>query len=246
MILFVDVGNTRIKWRIASLGGECVESGFNLISGFNRLEAEKIINRYEVTSLYLANVGGDDTAKIFEKCAVQKNINVFCVNSEKKMLGVSFVYDEVERLGVDRCLAMIGAYNADGVLVIDAGSAITADYINANGEHLGGYIIPGYAMSRGLLLGSTAKVGVFAGVGEDALGRDTESCVNNGFNLMLSSMVDGLLEKAELLGISHCVITGGDAELLSELARQKVEVKENLVLDGLYKYALYKNKKGVK
>jgi type III pantothenate kinase len=122
--------------------------------------------------------------------------------------------------------------------VIDAGSAITADYLNNEGEHLGGYILPGYEMSRRTLLGKTAKIGVMANLGSIVPGINTESCVNNGFAMLYTSLLDGFIKYAKSMGIDRFVITGGDAFMLKKFSTELVEIHENLVLDGLQKYSL--------
>lgn len=67
----------------------------------------------------------------------------FC--SEVQAGGVVNGYEQPSQLGVDRWLAMIGAVGivSGDCLVIDAGSAITLDLLRADGQHLGGAILPG-------------------------------------------------------------------------------------------------------
>jgi type III pantothenate kinase len=73
---------------------------------------------------------------------------------------VSSAYDVPERLGVDRWLAMLAAYNSlsEAVVVIDLGSAMTADGISKAGHHVGGYIAPGLRMMAQSLLARTDLV----------------------------------------------------------------------------------------
>ena len=152
------------------------------------------------------------------------------------MAGLKFRYDDVASLGVDRCLAMIGAYSKHAVLVIDAGSAITADYLNEFGEHLGGYILPGCSMLMLSLKKGTSKVLVDAEVGNNEPGQSTKMCVNNGFTLMVQSLLNGLLAKASELGITEVMVTGGDADLFARACPDMVCcTKSNLVLDGMEK-----------
>ena len=239
MILLVDIGNTRIKWRC--LNAKRVEIGKGVQDSasvtFNNLDY--ILRDFEIRTIFLSNVGQGISLKIIKEYTAVNRINLHLVESKKTMCGIVFSYENIERLGVDRCLAMIGAYEDSGVLIIDAGSAITADYINKEGEHLGGYILPGYAMSRDALLGKTAKIGVMANLGDIIPGINTESCVNNGFAMLYASMLQGFIKYAKAMGIDRFVVTGGDAFMLKELSAESVELHENLVLDGLQKYSLY-------
>jgi type III pantothenate kinase len=199
---------------------------------------ESIFKMFSMRRIYLSNVGKSAILLTFQKYAHKNKFEVRVVGSKKFMHGLTFAYEKSERLGVDRCLAMVGAYTGCGVLVVDAGSAITADYVSASGEHIGGYIFPGYEMSRNALLGKTEKIGVRAELGNDGLGRNTEDCVNNGFALMFGSMFAGLVHTAKELGINEYAITGGDAKMFHALSPREMVFYDNLVLDGLNKYAL--------
>lgn len=237
MNLLVDIGNTRIKWRCVSFSGMSVGSGYLLSDVLTLRSLEEVLSCVSFEKIYLSNVGHDSVVTVFKKYVTKNNLKLSLVESQKSMCGLSFAYDDIGRLGVDRCLAMIGAFDGGGVLVIDAGSAITADFIGDQGEHFGGYILPGYEMSRSVLLGKTAKVGVLADLGGLVPGQNTESCVNNGFTLLYRSLLEGLLDKARGIGISRCVVTGGDARMFKMLGVEDFEYYENLVLDGLQKYA---------
>ncbi|MDP1069535.1 type III pantothenate kinase, partial [Klebsiella pneumoniae] len=66
------------------------------------------------------------------------------------------------RMGVDRWLAMLAAWQRVGqsCWVVDCGSAITLDLLDAEGRHQGGYILPGLRLMQQSLLGNTAEVRV--------------------------------------------------------------------------------------
>jgi type III pantothenate kinase len=238
VILLVDIGNTRIKWRCLNTKRKEVDKGVVEGGLVTYSFLEDMLRDYSIQAIYLSNVGHEVTLKIFKEYVGENGLNLHLVKSQKTMCGLSFAYENIERLGVDRCLAMIGAYKESGVLVIDAGSAITADYLNNEGEHLGGYILPGYEMSRRTLLGKTAKIGVMANLGSIVPGINTESCVNNGFAMLYTSLLDGFIKYAKSMGIDRFVITGGDAFMLKKFSTELVEIHENLVLDGLQKYSL--------
>lgn len=237
MNLLVDIGNTRIKWRCVSFTGMNACSGDLLSNVLTLRSLEEALSCVGFEKIYLSNVGHDSVVTVFKDYAEKNNLKLHLLEAQKSMSGLSFAYDNIGRLGVDRCLAMIGAFNGVGVLVIDAGSAITADFIGGQGEHYGGYILPGYEMSRSVLLGKTAKVGVLADLGGVMPGQDTESCVSNGFTLLYSSLLERLLNMAQSMGIGRYVVTGGDAKMFKMLGIENLEYYENLVLDGLQKYS---------
>ena len=236
MNILVDIGNTRIKWRCLNVDGVSTDSGALLSDVVTLKSLKDVFPCGGVETIYLSNVGNDSVVRIFKEYARINDNKLHIVEAQKCMNGLTFAYEDIDRLGVDRCLAMIGAYDGVGVLVVDAGSAITADFIGAQGQHCGGYILPGYNMSKEVLLGKTARVGVLADLGVMVPGRNTEACVNNGFTMLYKSLLEGFVKMAEGLGITRYVVTGGDAMMLNGLGVESFEVYENLVLDGLAKY----------
>lgn len=240
MILLVDVGNTRLKWRCYDPDSAHFVSGTMVNEEVGSQKIQDDLLSLPVDVVYFSSVGRAD---IYIKIKHELDLEgkeIYCVEVQKEMLGLHFVYERIERLGVDRAMAMLGAFDKKGVLIVDAGSAITADYVSDDGVHLGGFILPGLAMTQSLLYGKTAKVGVKASLGNDKMGVDTESCVNNGFTVLIKSLMQGLQERANELGIYRCVLTGGDAHLFESIGCMGFKVEENLVLDGLFKYALEK------
>lgn len=237
MTLLVDIGNTRSKWRYVESGDHSIHQGVVLNADVTLSYLSQVFAGFNIKKVFLSSVGHKFIANKFKNYALKNDIFFEIVKTEKKMNDLNFVYEDVQRLGVDRCLAMIGAYDGGGVLVIDAGSAITADLVEAGGRHCGGYILPGYEMSRCALLGKTAEIGVMASQGDRLPGIDTVSCVNNGFAVLYGSMLDGFIKVAKEIGISRYVITGGDAEMLKTLCSVELVLYENLVLDGLERYS---------
>ena len=142
---------------------------------------------------------------------------------------------------MDRWLAIIGAYQlARGAcLVLDLGTAITADYVNAAGEHLGGYICPGLPLMRGLLRTHTQRIRYedpVAGCNGQTLrpGRTTMDAVERGSLLMLRGFAETQLGvAAECLGGDFEVfLTGGDSSLIGDVV-PFARVVPDLVFIGL-------------
>src|SRR3546814_4187176 len=82
------------------------------------------------------------------------------VCSSDLMAGVRNGYDDYGRLGLDRWLALLGGFHlASGAcLVLDFGTAVTADFVAADGEHLGGFICPGMPLMRNQLRTHTRRI----------------------------------------------------------------------------------------
>ena len=235
MNLFVDIGNSRIKWRMLDEALLIVSEG---IIDNEDLSSEYLFFSFGyvcLSHIFISNVSNDSLEAPFRLIASNKKAKMTVVSTQEDVFGVKIEYENINSFGVDRWLALLGAFDKAGVLVIDAGSAITADYIDDNGMYVGGYIIPGLSMSRNLLINQTARVGVLADVGEGKPGLSTNQCVNNGVVIMFRSLLSGLIDIAESKGINRFVITGGDGLLFQEWGDHRLQYVENLVLDGLLK-----------
>lgn len=142
-------------------------------------------------------------------------------------------------MGADRWHALIGAWSVvqGACAVVDAGSAITIDWIDARGQHLGGYILPGRNMMTGALRQSTARV-LFDEQDAEGLapGRSTSECVFHGRNWMIRALAGQLGRELTV----PVLITGGDGALIkkaldddADCGIPKVRLYPDLVLEGL-------------
>jgi len=146
-------------------------------------------------------------------------------------------YDQPETLGVDRWLAILAGWDLfrQHCVIIDAGSALTFDFIDETGGHLGGYIVPGRQMMIDALFGGTNGVRVNTSPvhGIDH-GQDTASAVQNGCFAMTLALIEKIiLEGNEGRRAVNIVLTGGDGELLLAKLPNVIVHKPDLVLDGL-------------
>jgi type III pantothenate kinase len=159
----------------------------------------------------------------------------------RELAGVKNGYNDYERLGLDRWLALLGGFHlASGAcLVLDFGTAVTADFVAADGEHLGGFICPGMPLMRNQLRTHTRRIRYDDTAAERAHeslapGRETVEAVERGCMLMLRGFVLTQLELAkEYWGKDFVVfLTGGDANLVSGVVPD-AKVVPDLVFVGL-------------
>ena len=160
------------------------------------------------------------------------------VNSEAQAFGVTNCYLEPHLLGVDRWLALLGSqqlFSAQSVMVVDAGTALTVDWLDECGVHQGGWIMPGLRLQQQSVVQQTAKV-----FNKELLearlipGRETISCLQNGCLAAITGAIrqGWLLHKAERL-----VLTGGDALYLKpQLTDLPVTTDPLLIFHGLARY----------
>ena len=223
MILQLDMGNSATKWRLDSTRGRLVEG--SLLPALETRPA----------AVWVASVAdANREAELASEAKARWGLAPWFARSSAAACGVSNSYAEPERMGVDRWLAMIAAYQriAGPVCVIDAGSALTIDFVATDGRHRGGYILPGMAMMERSLLGETARVR-FGDAPRDRIepGNSTDSAVLNGLQLAQAGSIALALDRFG--NEETLVFTGGNgAGAMRQLGRGG-EFVEDLVLDGL-------------
>ncbi|WP_223506875.1 pantothenate kinase [Pseudomonas sp. GL-RE-29] len=242
MILELDCGNSFIKWRVLEanarkvVGEGVVDSDLALLESLRALKG-LALRFCRLVSVRTAEETGELTALLRESFKV----SAVCAAPTREMSGVRNGYEEFERLGLDRWLAMLGGFHLAGgaCLVLDFGTAVTADFVAGNGEHLGGFICPGMPLMRNQLRTHTRKIRYGDLAAERALeslvpGRTTVEAVERGCLLMLQGFVLTQLEMARSYWGDDFVVflTGGDAVLVSGVVPE-ARVVPDLVFVGL-------------
>ena len=237
MILQLDVGNTRAKWRVFD-GDRVFGRGAELQENLLDVLRQELPNDEELAVQVTSVAGNRSLEDLINSLKFSFNVSsIYIARSVKRMGDVEFGYKIPEHQGVDRCLAMLAAYSMclsdyKGVVVVDAGSALTVDVVNCDGRQIDGYIAPGHSMLRDSLLGRTSKI-EDGYANSDCEGLSTLRCVNSGVSLMFSE----LIKKIECMAAEskyRLVVTGGDAGLVSEsVSLDSVVYVPDLVLDGL-------------
>ncbi|WP_137888653.1 pantothenate kinase [Pseudomonas sp. 2FE] len=242
MILELDCGNSFIKWRVLVGAGSVVLSGGVVDSAEQLLSVLQLIPGLALQHCRLVSVRSDDeTAQLVDLLAQRFGIASCRARSAAVAAGVRNGYSDYERLGLDRWLAVLGAYHLAGraCLVLDLGTAVTSDFVAADGEHLGGFICPGVPLMRNQLRTHTRRIRYDDVAAEQALhaltpGRSTVEAVERGCSLMLRGFVHTQLELAkEYWGEDFQVfLTGGDALLVKEIL-PSARVMPDLIFIGL-------------
>jgi len=232
MNLVIDVGNTRIKIAVFKglelLHNETFTSKLFLEITLN------IIEKYQCKNAIISSVGNQKKIEIQK---IKAKINLVELNSETK---VPFKnnYSTPKTLGVDRIALMSSAienFPDENVLVIDAGTCITYDFINDSSCYLGGAISPGIKMRYKSLNYFTEKLPLLEYDGQEKLiGDSTETCIHsgviNGVINEIDSAINSYKEKNRLLTV---VLTGGDVKFLSNKLKNGIFANPNFLLEGL-------------
>ncbi|KOX99714.1 pantothenate kinase [Pseudomonas nunensis] len=242
MILELDCGNSFIKWRV--LGADVrlvvaegvVDSDLALLESLNQL-SDLVLNHCRLVSVRT----GEETSALISLLSQAFGVSVICAAPARETSGVRNGYEDYEKLGLDRWLAMLGGFHlASGAcLVLDFGTAVTADFIAGDGEHLGGFICPGMPLMRNQLRTHTRRIRYGDLAAERALeslvpGRTTVEAVERGCSLMLRGFVLTQLQLARSYWGEHFTVflTGGDADLVSVVVPE-ARVVPDLVFVGL-------------
>ncbi len=231
-ILELDAGNSRLKWRL--LNGDTVASHGYLANSDNWLQG---------LPLLMGQVGQIDCARAsivsgwerFEllNAAIDRHFNISLQQASVKTewRGVRVAYPG---LGVDRWLAMLAANHQDkqtDKIVVSCGTAITLDMLNRDGEHLGGYIVPGIGLMKKMLHTSTAQLPmVEMAASSVSPGKNSMDCINNGVLAMATAMVN---EQQATHKDRVVYLTGGDGALLKPYINGECFYHPELVMDGL-------------
>ncbi|PJE39035.1 MAG: pantothenate kinase [Pseudomonas sp.] len=241
MILELDCGNTFIKWRLLG-GGKATADVGGVVDTDQALIEVVREQAVQLRACRLVSVRSDEeTAQLISLLEQAFAVECRAARSAVSLSGVRNGYEQYERLGLDRWLAVVGAYQLSGkaVLVIDLGTAVTSDFVGADGGHQGGFICPGVPLMRTQLRTHTRRTRYDSDEAAKALeelvpGRATAEAVERGCLLMLRGFVSGQVAMAaELLGSDFDVfLTGGDAPLVMDVI-PGARVVPDLVFIGL-------------
>lgn len=217
MILELDCGNSLIKWRIIDTNATLIARGAAEES--HQLFTE--LNNYKQHFSYcrLVSVRSEQsTLEIINQLKIHYHINIKQAISTPYAYGVKNGYIDHTRLGADRWSAIIAAYNTSksAVLVLGFGTAITSDFINTEGIHLGGFITPGLLLMRKQLLSNTGRIHYDKHIEieySELPGNCTEEAIDNGCHLMIQSFIKQQLTLANQYVESPSIfVSGGDAK----------------------------------
>lgn len=237
MILLLDVGNTRLKWAWLQ-EGILTGSGAVTHSGGLAALADALAACPKPERIAAACVAGDQMANALRAWALAAwGLDIEFVRASAAAAGVSNGYADPARLGVDRWVAAVGAYCQTGraVCVIDCGSAITFDAVDADARHRGGLIIPGLRLMRRALNQGTADLPLVDDQPVALFANNTLAAISSGTVLAAAAAVDTVAGRmaAECGADTELWLTGGDAPTLLPYLSGRFRHDPDLVLRGI-------------
>ncbi len=233
-IFTADIGNTAAKGTV--FDGDRVLAT-RIVDNADPDALISIVSDYKAEGAVFCVVGTSDD-DFGERLRAELDIPVMELTSTTR-LPFEVEYATPGTLGVDRVAAAAGAIHKYGgdALVVDAGTAVTADVVNRT-RYLGGNISPGLRLRFRSLNAFTAKLPLVRPEGKMTLwGDDTETAIRCGVVRGLVSEIAGTyLDVKKIYKDIRLIMTGGDADFLQPLVEEKgisCEVDHNLVGLGL-------------
>ncbi|MCL5130179.1 type III pantothenate kinase [Algibacter sp. L4_22] len=234
MHLIVDVGNSFVKLAVFKEDLLMDKQVVNLDNVLK--EIKQLKNKYlEIKKAIISSVGRLTKR---DTVAISKLFDLTILNSETK-LPFTNLYETPKTLGVDRIAlvcASVKQFPNKNVLIIDAGTCITYDFITANNEYLGGAISPGLRMRYAALNNLTANLPLLnTEMPESIIGNSTKSSIHSGVVYGVLNEIDGNIAtyKEKYLDLT-IILTGGDTNFLSKQLKSSIFVNSNFLLEGLY------------
>ena len=236
--LIIDQGNTRTKAAIF------INGQIEKISEYDYITFKILITlkkEYDVDKCILSTVRKVDKEE-FEEYKSLFDKFIFLDSTVKLPVKVS--YSTPETLGADRLAAVVGAseqISCEPVIVIDAGTAITYDFLDEKGVFQGGNIAPGVNLRFKSLKDYTGALPLVEKEGETTdIGKSTKTAIRNGVVNGVIYEIEGFINTIKATHPSVLVfLTGGDSNYLSEKLKCPIFVDNNLVLKGLNRILNY-------
>ena len=237
MFLAIDIGNTNIKcgiydnndlikiYKVPSVKPE-IEEFF------------EFLKNYDIKTSVISSVVPELDNKVINLLNYKYKIKTLSVNFDTNT-GIKIKLPKPQELGADRIVNACAAYNmySKALIVIDAGSAITFDIIDNEGNFFGGIIMPGVNMQLKALHSYTSKLPLIELDDiENIVASNTKDAILAGTVIATACAIDGLIKRVKQKLDKDIIIvgTGGNAEFLQKYMEYKFDyINSNLTLEGL-------------
>ena len=238
MNLVVDIGNTLLKLAVFD-GGRLVAQ--QCVGELREETFAGLLGGARAARAVVASTRGEAPA-IVE--AVRRHTDYLLEVTPATPVPIGNAYLTPATLGRDRLAAAVGAatlYPRRNALIVDFGTAVTLDFVSADGVFRGGCISPGMAMRFRALHEYTAALPLCdATDSAELLGRTTDEAVRLGVMNSLAFEIEGYIARMQGEIEDLCVIfTGGDTNFFAKRIKNTIFANCNLVFWGLNRILEY-------
>lgn len=235
--LVLDVGNSRIKYGLFDENG-LKKSG--ICTKWTSKQWNDFQLDYPFTTVLIGSVG--ELAKPIAS-RIPKTCTIHTINKAIQYPYTS-AYNDLQTLGIDRRAALAGVmktHPSTPVMIIDAGSCITYDFMNENAHHLGGAISPGRTMRYQAMHLFTAKLPLLNPEnGNPEVGTTTQDSMRAGVEAGVVAEIQSKIDVfTQRFGKFTIILTGGDAEFLKKKIKNGIFADADLILKGLYHLLMF-------
>jgi type III pantothenate kinase len=237
--LIIEQGNTSTKVAVYNNKGRMQTSC--LYEEFAYSSLESFFEKYDLRYGIMSTVIRPDSKLL---SSLENALQHFIFLDENVPIPVQIQYRTPDTLGRDRLAAVVGAHYlhpGKNILVIDAGTAITYELLEASGIYRGGNISPGMTTRFRALNHFTGKLPL---IREEEnipmIGYSTQTAIQagvvNGIVYEMDGYIDDLRrEYTDLL----VFLTGGHSFYFERRLKSSIFADINLVLTGLNRILEY-------
>ncbi len=237
MLLLVDAGNTRVKWAIAAL--DAAPGDWIAHDAVAHADLKRLVPAWSghgITRAIVSNVAG---AAMRAELEALLPVAPEWFTSTPELAGLRNRYRNPGQLGSDRFAAALGARTlvpGQALVVATCGTATTVDAVGADGEFIGGMILPGLGLMLGALARGTAQLP--QAIAPQSAGDPPAIFADNTHDAILSGCLSaqaGAIERAAVAhGAALCIVSGGAAGHIAPLLSVPYRLLDNIVLAGLH------------
>ncbi len=249
--LVIDIGNTRLKWGLyaqAVPGAELLAHGAVVLEDIDSLWQQTWCHLKPAPKAMLGCVVAGEAIKrrVEEQLHQGWGLAPHWVSASAQAAGVRNGYEHPQRLGADRWAAIIGARHEalksgaakvqpmPPVLAVMVGTAVTVDAVDAEGQFLGGLILPGFGLMYKALESGTAGLKVPTGEVSDFPTNTSDALMSGGTDAIAGAIERSLRRLHAHTGRQPLLImSGGAVSRLSHVHELPARVVENLIFEGL-------------
>lgn len=222
-----SIGNTNIRYAL-------FEDSLMTESGIYSEHVKKKMQKTPLVKAFCISVNSKRLKKFKDE---NKFLDIIELKKENKLIKTEY---DADKIGIDRFVTVLKCLKDKTfpALIIDTGTADTFDYIDKNGNHIGGFITPGLTtMAKSLAKFTFSLKEVEPEDGELRVGRNTEEALKYG---IYTEWVTGVISFAKmgekLIGPHIVIVCGGNASKLRDFLKNAV-IDENYLLKSIYEYA---------
>jgi type III pantothenate kinase len=233
MNLVIDIGNTHVKLAVFN-NNSIIEKRIGKVESFEE-DISVLLKKYPLIKKgIVSSVGKFNKGNLK---FISRELDIYLLDVETKH-PFKNAYKTPNTLGVDR-IALIAAsvknYSYTNVLIIDAGTCITYDFINKENLYLGGAISLGINMRYKSLNNLTQNLPLLdKQEPKNLIGNSTKESIHSGVINGVLIEIDGIIHQYKKKYKDLTVIlTGGDANFLSKRLKSSIFANSNFLLEGL-------------